>query len=153
MYYLVEASQYIGETAMLVPCTSGPRDEIWLRKVYAGLVEDRRLTTIFRPGKRLSGDPKGFSVGETLRIRIIENPGVDWAGVLGQLVEGFSVPVEVRSVTVRPIGRLVPEDFAGSTPDVCDRESLRYHLGLVYNLPLSAFADDALVTRTTFRYR
>ncbi len=129
-----------------------PRDEIWFRKVYADIVTNRQVTTIFRPGKRAPNDHKGFFVGETLRIRIIDKVGADWAGVFGQVCPGFEMRVRVLTVTVCLIGELTPEDFKGSTPDVLDTGFLIYHLGLLYNLSPNELNQKSVITKTTFEY-
>jgi hypothetical protein len=129
-----------------------PRDEIWFRKIYADLVKARRVTTIFRPGKRLEDDPKGFREGETLQIRIIDNVGADWANLYGEVVKDFVMPVRVVAITARPLGSFTPEDFSGSTPDVYSKESLFYQLGILYNFSPAEIGDDTLITRTRFEY-
>lgn len=129
-----------------------PRNEIWFRKLYTELVLSHQVTTIFRPGKRNGGNPKGFSQGEEVHVRIIEHVGAEWAGVYGQVRPDVSIPARITQVEVLQLGELKPEDFAGSTPDVSDVQSLITHLGLLYNLSLKELTSTTLVTRTTFEY-
>jgi hypothetical protein len=129
-----------------------PRDEIWFRKIYSELVQTQKVTTIFRPGKRKEDDPKGFAVGETLRIRIIDKVGVEWAGVFGQVSPDFEMPVTVLSVKSCSIEELARDDFDGATPDVRTPEALVYNLGLLYNLSPRDMNSKSIITRTTFRY-
>ncbi len=129
-----------------------PRDEIWFRKIYTDLVRSQKVTTIFRPGKRAANDHKGFFVGETLRIRIIDKVGADWAGVFGQVCPNFEMRVRVLSVTVCLIRELTKEDFKGSTPDILTTEFLIYNLGLLYNLSPNELNQESVITKTTFEY-
>lgn len=110
------------------------RDEIWFRKIYLNLIQDRKVTTIFRPHKRLCDDHKGFCDGESLKIKIVDKVGADWANVIGQTLPDFEQEVQVTGIVAVPLGSLTAKDFNGSTPDVFDKQSLIYHLGLLYNL-------------------
>ncbi len=132
--------------------TTPPRGEIWFRRIYADLVLNRHVTTIFRPGKRLNGDPKGFQEGEILRVRIIEKVGAEWAGVFGRVCPDIEIPVQVHEVKASRIVELEPSDFEGSTPDVADAQSLIYQLGILYNLSPSEIGPNSIVTKTTFAY-
>ncbi len=132
--------------------TTPPRDEIWFRKIYSDLVQAQKVTTIFRPGKREEGDLKGFSIGETLRIRIIDKVGVEWAGIFGQVCPDFEMRVRVLSVKSCSIDELASEDFDGSTPEIRTAESLLYNLGLLYNLSPCEMNLKSIITKTTFEY-
>lgn len=134
------------------PRTTTRRDEIAFRKIYTTLVQTRQVTTIFRPGRRLCDDPKGYCKGEIVTLRIVEKVGADWARVPGELRDDVGEEVEILTVTCLPLGSLTSTDFVGSTPDISDQQSLRYHLGALYNLAPEELGDDALVTKTTFRY-
>ena len=129
-----------------------PRNEIWFRKIYADLIRDRRVTAIFRPGRREDDHAKGFLIGETLRIKIVDKVGADWAGIYGQVRSDFEMTVRVLDIVFKPIGELTAEDFKGSTPDVHDTESMVYHLGVLYNLPPEELTAQTIVTKTTFEY-
>ena len=128
------------------------RDEITFRKIYTPLVKARTVTTIFRPGRRLCKDPKGYCKGETVTLRIVEKVGADWANVPGQLRDDVGERVEILDVVCVPLGSLSSADFSGSTPDVFDQQSLRYHLGTLYNLSPDELDKETPVTKTTFRY-
>lgn len=132
--------------------TTERRDEIAFRKIYAELVQSHQVTTIFRPGQRLCHDPKGYCKGEIVTLRVVKQVGADWAGVPGELYDDIGEKVKILNVSCKPLGSLTSSDFAGSTPDVYDRQSLKYHLGALYNLFPGELGDDATVTRTTFRY-
>ncbi len=128
------------------------RDEIWFRKIYIDLIKARKITTIFRPGQRLCNCNKGFCKGERLKIRIIDKVGADWAGVLGQILPDFSQEVQVLETKVITLGSLSADDFLGSSPDINNILSLRYHLGILYNLTPIELDDKAIITVTTFLY-
>ncbi len=132
--------------------TTTRRDEIAFRKIYTDLVKERKVTTIFRPGRRLCGDPKGYCKGEIVTIRIVERVGADWAHVPGELRDDVGERVEILDVVCMPLGSLTSTDFDGATPDIYDQESLRYHLGALYNLSPDEIDDQKVVTKTTFRY-
>ena len=129
-----------------------PRDEIWFRKIYSDLIMARKITTIFRPGVRLCNSNKGFCNGETLRIKVIDKVGADWADLHGQTLPDFELKVRVLDTKVCPIGSLTEADFQGSSPDIFNIVSLTYHLGAVYNLAPAELNEKTLITKTTFSY-
>jgi len=128
------------------------REEIYFRRIYRDLLEHRRITTVFRPGNRLNGHPKGFHLGETVTLRIIENVGADWAKLAPELESAFALKARIVSLDAKKLRELEKKDFGGSSPDVQDVEALRYHLGVVYNLSPEELGPDAIVTRTQFEY-
>lgn len=128
-----------------------PRDEIGFRKIYSDLVRNKKITTIFRPGERTCNINKGFCEGETVDIRIIDKVGADWANLPPETIS-FDQRVQILSVDNRKISSLVADDFLGSSPDIFDKQSLVYNLGVIYNLPPSDLGDDCTVTKTTFSY-
>lgn len=129
-----------------------PRDEMAFRRIYKDLLEQEKLWVIFRPGKRTCEDFRGYYPAQKVRARVLKNIGADWANVAPEFIEGFSKTIEIRSVEVRTIGSLKLEDFEGSSPDVRDRDSLIYHLGLIYNLEKRDLSPEALVTKIRFDY-
>ncbi len=131
-----------------------PRKEIWLRKIYIPFVEDKSITTIFRPGRRLLAEqhPKALGVGEEVRVRIINKIGADWAEVYGELMSEPNIPVVITTVTVKLIENIEANDFSGSTPDVMNLDALKMQLALIYNLSRDELSSGFWVTRTTFRY-
>ena len=129
-----------------------PRDEMAFRKIYRDLVENRSLVTVFRPERRLCGDIRGYCEGQSVKARILDVPGSDRAGVPPRFLETPERIIKIETVRVYAFGELIPEMFQGSSPDVYDRESLKYHLGLIYNIDPAAFTDEAEITRITFRY-
>jgi len=139
---------------METPVAKPPRTEFWIRKFYIPFVEDGSLTTVFRPGRRLlsEGHPKGIDVGETVRIKIVDKVGADWAHLYGTLLPSPDRPALVTQVQVKPLGAIDGADFEGSTPDVMDREGLKLQLALIYNLSRQELSPDLWITRSTFRY-
>ena len=127
-----------------------PRDEIGFRKIYENLVRDRKITTIFRPGERVCGIDKGFCGGEILNVKIIEKVGADWANLPPKTTNHSQV--RVLSVLNIPIGSLTDIDFEGSSPDIFNKQSLIYNLGIIYNLPSSELTNETIITKTTFAY-
>jgi hypothetical protein len=129
-----------------------PRDEMAIRKIYKKLVNQQELTTVFRPGKRVCGDFRGYCPQEKIKVRIVDKVGADWAMLPPEFIPNFIKEVEIISTEVIPLGGLKIEHFSGSSPDVKDKESLIHHLGIIYNLDRESLVDDFLITRINFRY-
>jgi hypothetical protein len=130
------------------------RTEIWLRKIHAPFAEDKTLTTIFRPERRLLSEqhPHALGLGERAQIRIIDKVGARWANVSGVLLPTPNMPIVITDVTVKRLGSIEAKDFIGSTPDVKDLIGLKIQLGLIYNLSEEDLNANCWVTRTTFEY-
>lgn len=128
------------------------REEIYFRKIYRDLIGQTKITTVFRPGNRLHGHPKGFREGEIVNLRIIVNVGAEWAKIHAELDPAFIVRAQITSLEAKTLGDLRKADFKGSSPDVQDVEQLRYHLGVIYNLNPSQLRSTTVVTRTAFKY-
>ena len=130
-----------------------PKDEMAFRKIYLDLLEQEKITTIFRPGKRDCGEVRGYCPSQLVTAKVLENIGADWAEVPPKFIEGFSKNIVIKSAEVKKIKDFTNADFIGSSPEVHDIKSLKYHLGVIYNLSLSSLSDDALVTKITFEYK
>lgn len=128
-----------------------PRDEIGFRKIYSDLVRDQKITTIFRPGERTCNLDKGFCEGETINIKIIDKVGADWAKLPPETIS-FNRKALILTAINKKIGELNSLDFRGASPDIFDKQSLIYNLGVTYNLPPSELTDDSIITKTTFTY-
>jgi hypothetical protein len=128
------------------------REEIYFRNIYRDLLEHKKITIVFRPGNRLNGHPKGFHLGETVTLRIIEEIGADWAHLAPKLDSKFALKAEITSLEAKKLSELKKRDFEGSSPDVQDVDALRYHLGIIYNLSPKELDPDAIVTKTSFKY-
>ena len=129
-----------------------PRDEIAFRKIYKNLIIKKKLTTVFRPGKRVCGDFRGYCPGEVIKIRIIEKIGADWAMLPPEFEKDFIKKIKMVAIKSLPIKELKSEDLIGSSPDVFDQNSLIHHLGLIYNLPMEELQAESLITKITFEY-
>jgi len=129
-----------------------PRDEMAMRRIYKDLVEQGKMTTIFRPGKRACGDFRGYCPGEKIKVRIVDKVGADWAMLPPEFIPDFIKEVEIINIEIIPLGKIKSEHFQGSSPDVQSKESLIYQLGVIYNLDRQSLSDDILITRTTFKY-
>jgi hypothetical protein len=128
-------------------------NEMAFRKVYRNLLENKRVTTIFRPGRRLCGDYRGYCSDQEVTIKIIEKTGADWAMLPPKFVEDFSKKVIIKEVQIKSLRELTSDDFAGATEDVRDITSLKYNLGVIYNLSDEELTDDFVVTKTIFEYK
>jgi hypothetical protein len=126
-----------------------PRDEMAFRKQYEDLLLARKITTVFRPGNRVFPNRRGYIPGETVTARVIEKCGSDEQSV-PPLFNGTRVPIQITALTVKVINGVEEQDFAGSSPDVYDRDSLEGHLLDIYQKPINCF--DGAVTRIQFRY-
>ncbi|MEK7556323.1 MAG: hypothetical protein AAB523_03520 [Patescibacteria group bacterium] len=122
------------------------------RKIYSDLLKDRKITVIFRPEKRLCGDFRGYCEGQIVNIGVIEKVGADWGKLPPQFLDESFGKIKVESIEAKPIGDLKKEDFIGSSPDVLDVVSLKYHLGLIYNLAPHQLTDESVVTVIKFSY-
>ena len=127
-------------------------NEIFFRKIYWPLIRAGLITTIFRPGKRLTAKEYGFYPGQQVTIRIIEHVGADWAGLQAELSPSLLRRVRIDSVVAKKVKEVTEEDFRGSSPDVHDQASLRYQLGIIYNLFPDEIGPDSFVTITKFAY-
>lgn len=125
-------------------------DTMSFRKIYWPLIRDEKMTKVFRPGVRPCGSEQGYCSGNKVKLCILEKVGVDWALVRPVLSNDMTKDVIIEKVEVREISSLKPEDFVGATPDVYDQESLRYNLGIIYNL-LPEEID--LITITSIKYK
>ena len=122
------------------------------RKIYADLLKDRKITVIFRPEKRLCGDFRGYCEGQIVNVGVIEKVGADWGKLPPQFLDESFGKIRIEKMEAKRIGNLKKEDFIGSSPDVFDVTSLKYHLGLIYNLAPRQLTDDSLVTIIKFSY-
>ena len=127
-------------------------NEIAFRKIYKNLVEDQKITVIFRPGKRFCGDFRGYCAEQKATIRIIDKVGADWAILPPKFLRGFSKKVTIKETDTKTFAELKKSDFRGSSPDIYDKESLKYNLGIIYNIDENEFTDDFIITKTTFTY-
>lgn len=126
-----------------------PRDEMAFRSRYRDLLLRRILTTVFRPGDRIYPNWRGYAEGEIVTARVIAKPGSDELGVAPKF-DDLRIPIRITKLWVAAIDSLMPDDFAGSSPDVFNVSSLAVHLYGIYGRPLSAFGNR--VTRIAFAY-
>lgn len=126
-----------------------PRDEIAFRKEYQELVLDRSIRTVFRPGNRVFPNWRGYRLGEIVTARIIDECGSDELNI-PPLFNEHRVRVRIASLFVTSIDNLTSEDFAGSSPDIYDVESLEEHLRYIYRRPIDVFSRK--VTRIGLEY-
>lgn len=127
-------------------------NEMALRKIYWPLAEAEKITKIFRPGNRPCGRWRGYCSGQKVTIQVLDKVGADWAQLSPRFVDGLSKEVLISEVTVKRIKDLDSADFAGTTPDIYNQDSLRYNLGIIYNLFPEEVGLDSFVTITTFTY-
>ncbi len=126
-------------------------DEMAIRSVYEDLLKEKKLKTVFRPGERDCKKNRGYCESQVVKARVIEKTGADWAFVPPRF-NGYKDDIMIKKIYVKKMRDLKEEDFFGTSPDIKDKESLRYHLGLIYNLPLRTLHDDFFVTIINFEY-
>ena len=126
-----------------------PRDEIAFRKEYEGLVLDRTIRTVFRPGNRIYPSWRGYRPGEIVTARIIDRCGSDELAI-PPLFNDHRVRVRIAALRYMHIDELTDEDFDGSSPDIFDVASLEEHLLYIYRRPIEAFGR--MVTRIGLDY-
>lgn len=127
-------------------------NEMAFRKVYWPLLKDGSLSTVFRPGVRIRGCERGYYEGQVVEAKVIDYIGADWAGIPPEFVDGLAKKIKIESVYVKRINELVAADFIGSSPDIFDQHSLKYHLGVIYNLFPEELDDDSQVTIIRFSH-
>jgi hypothetical protein len=128
-------------------------NEMAFRKMYQALLEQEKITTVFRPGQRLCGDFRGYCAGQKIELRVIEKVGADWAGIAPQFITGFSKGAIIKEIETKTIGELTEKDFEGSSPDISNTDSLKHNLGLIYNLSNEELTNDSVITRIIFEYQ
>jgi hypothetical protein len=124
-------------------------DAIGIRTVYRDLVLSGSLRTIFRPN-----DVKYehlYKPGEQAEVRIIELPGSERLELPPQYAPE-KIPVVVEKLERIALKDLGAKDFFYSSPDVQNALQLAFHLGLIYNKPVSEFQPDTMVMKITLRY-
>ena len=129
-----------------------PKDDMAFRKIYKNLLEEEKLTTVFRPGVRDCNRFRWYCPEDIVNARVIDQQGLDRARVAPVFLVEPVKKIQVEQVEVKTLGSLSSKDFIGSSPDVYDKKSLIYHLGLIYNLDISSLLDDSPITRIQFRY-
>lgn len=130
-----------------------PASDMAFRKVYKDLLEKKLVTVIFRPGRRLCGEFRSYCEGDIVTARVIKEVGLDRARVAPKFLKSPVKRIKIKNVRAILMNELSKEDFIGSYPDVYDKETLIYHLALIYNIDYESLAsNDAVVTRTEFDY-
>lgn len=128
-------------------------DEIAFRKIYIDFLKQKKITAIFRPGQRLCGDFRGYCDNQKVTIRVIDKVGADWAMIAPKFLRGFSVKAIIKKIETKTLGEFKKSDFRGASPDIYDKESLKYNIGIIYNLSNDELNDDFVITKTTFEYQ
>ena len=134
------------------PLLDLPRNEMAFRRIYRIYLEKRWITTVFRPGRRLPGDARSYHPGQLVKAKVLDHLGLDRAKVAPIFLTHPVRLIRIELVEARTIGSLLKTDFLGSTPDIINRSSLVYHLGLIYNLDPADLTKDSVVTRICFNY-
>ncbi len=129
-------------------------DPSWIafRKVYKNLIKNKKIVTVFRPTARLCGDFRGYCEGQIVTIGIIDKVGADWGALPPVFLDESFGKIKIINIEAKKIKDLIESDFEGSTPDVCNILTLKYHLGLIYNLPHEEVDDESIVTKIQFEY-
>ena len=128
--------------------------EMAFRKIYKDLIEKRSLTRVFRPGARPCGGYKGFCPEDEVFFSIIEETGSDLPPNPHPplLAPEPAAHARITEVRVLKLDQLSEDYFVGTGPDVTSQETLRRHLGLIYNLPPEKLEATTDVTMITFTY-
>ncbi len=128
--------------------------EIWLKKIFLPYVQNRTLSTIFRPDRRLCSEkhPKAFIENKIIQVRIIEKSGAPWAGVGCIFLSEPNFRAVITQVTTKMIKELEPSDFIGASPCTHNIEALKYQLCYIYDKKMDEIGHDFWITRTTFQY-
>ncbi len=129
-------------------------DPNWIafRKIYKTLIKEKKITTVFRPTVRLCGDFRGYCQGQIVNIGIIDKIGADWGALPPVFLDESFGKIKITEITAKKINKLTENDFFGSSPDIQDIKSLKYHLGLIYNLSYDEIDDEYMITKIQFKY-
>ncbi len=127
-------------------------DEMAFRAIYSDLLMEEKISVVFRPGKRVCGDFRGYCPGQKVEAKVIKKVGSDEAGIPPEFYDNLIKKIIIETVEAKRIGDLNKEDFRGSSPDSVNKELLRYKLGTIYNLLSSQLTDDSFVTVIKFNY-
>jgi len=125
------------------------RDEMAFRKRYEELVTKQLLTTVFRPGNRVYPKWRGYKLGEIVTARVIECYGCDEKGI-PPVFKPIKIPIRIKSILVKDIHALDQHDFSGSSPDVCDIQSLKRNLHHIYGKNTDYFNQQ--ITKINLEY-
>jgi shikimate 5-dehydrogenase len=87
-----------------------------------------------------------------VKAKVIEQLGLDRAETPPLFQQKPTKIIRIVEIQAVRIGSLTTSDFVGSSPDVFDKQSLVYHLGIIYNLDANSLGDNALVTKINFIY-
>lgn len=127
-------------------------NEMAFRRIYWPLLQQEKIFTVFRPDSRMCGEYRGYCVGQKVRARIIDKVGADWAGISPKFSGKFFKNIIIKKIEIKKIKHLMKGDFKGSTPDIYDKNSLIYHLGVVYNFLPEEINLESIVTKISFAY-
>ncbi len=126
-----------------------PRSEIAFRKEYKELMQQKFLTTVFRPGNRVFPSWRGYALGEVVTARIIEKPGNDLLHI-PPTFNDVKILLRIKSLEIKSLSELMLEDFVGSSPDVQSVSDLKNHLERIYKKLPEEY--DETITRIEFEY-
>ncbi len=129
-------------------------DPNWIafRKIYKSLIKEKKITTVFRPTTRLCGDFRGYCKEQVVTIGVIDKIGADWGALPPVFLNESFGKIKITDINAKKIKEFSKDDFLGSSPDVQNVESLKYHLGLIYNLSYDEVDDESMVTKIQFKY-
>lgn len=127
-------------------------NEIAVRKVYWPLIAAGKISTFFRPGVRLCADYRGYCKKQAIILKCIKQLGSDQLGIGPLFSNSKQIAATIDCIYSKKIGELTESDFYGSSPDVQNAETLKFHLGLIYNLSLDELTDETYVTIIRLRY-
>jgi len=129
-------------------------DPNWIafRKIYKDLIKEKKITVVFRPDERLCGDFRGYCEGQIVTIGVVDKVGADWSKLPPVFLSEDFGKIKIINIEAKKIKELTKDDFTASSPDVKDATTLKYHLGIIYNLPPEDVMEDSTVTKIQFEY-
>lgn len=122
--------------------------ELWFRAPYEPDLRSRKFSSAIRPGNRTPGNDKGVEIGETVKVRVLEYPGLE-SLKLDPVFTSFEINVRITKGRVLRIDQLTEDDLRNCSPDVRDPRMVKYHLGLIYN---RIFENEEKVTLLSWEY-
>lgn len=122
--------------------------ELWFRREYLELIQNKSLLTAVRPGDRRHPRPKSVSINQMARVRIIESPGSEADGIMPTFLD-FSCFVKITNLFVDRVCKLTTKGLIHCSPDSQTPNDILDHLEKIYQ---KKFSPEDVVTILHWKY-
>lgn len=124
-------------------------EDMGFRMAYKNLLQNHQLTTVFRLHSEKYSQL--YPANRCVNGRIIAIPGNAQRNI-APVYDNFVVRMKVIDIRTLRMGDFKKEDFKGSSPDVYDIKSLKWHLALIYNKPVEHFDENTKIVAIELSY-